>query len=102
MPWRDGLLLLSVVVIALRLFLIYLNRICIRKRRQLVKSRIVILILLILWLLTLGLYMEARAVLKKMNGQTFGIPDGWHLEVREDTGETLIVQDAPMEMKYSN
>ena len=46
--------------------------------------------------------MEARPVLKKMNGQTFGIPDGWHLEVREDTGETLIVQDAPPEMKYSN
>ena len=66
------------------------------------KWKIVASILFILWCITFCLYMEARPVLQKMNGQTFGIPDGWHLEVREDTGETLIVQDAPMEMKYSN
>ena len=58
------------------------------------KYKIIILILFILWMITACLYLEARPVLKKMNGQTFGIPDGWHLEVREDTGETLIVQDA--------
>ena len=66
------------------------------------KYKISAIILFVCWLITFCLYMEARPVLKKMNGQTFGIPDGWHLEVREDTGETLIVQDAPPEMKYSN
>ena len=66
------------------------------------KKTILILILFILWTITACLYLEARPVLKKMNGQTFGIPDGWHLEVREGTGETLIVQDVPTEMKYSN
>ena len=59
------------------------------------KYKITILILFILWMITACLYLEAWPVLKKMNGQTFGIPDGWHLEVREDTGETLIVQDVP-------
>lgn len=58
------------------------------------RYKIAAIILFILWVVTFCLYMEARPVLKKMNGQTFGIPDGWHLEVREDTGETLIVQDA--------
>ena len=58
------------------------------------KYKITAIILFILWLVTFCLYMEARPVLQKMNGQTFGIPDGWHLEVREDTGGTLIVQDA--------
>ena len=57
------------------------------------KWKIVAIILFILWSITFCLYMDARPVLQKMNGQTFGIPDGWHLEVREDTGETLIVQD---------
>ncbi len=66
------------------------------------KWKIVAIILFVLWSITFCLYMDARPVLQKMNGQTFGIPDGWHLEVREDTGETLIVQDSPMEMKYSN
>ena len=66
------------------------------------KYKITAIILFILWLVTFCLYMEARPVLKKMNGQTFGIPDGWHLEVREGTGETLIVQDVPTEKKYSN
>ena len=58
------------------------------------KYKITAIILFILWLVTFCFYMDARPVLQKMNGQTFGIPDGWHLEVREDTGETLIVQDA--------
>ena len=66
------------------------------------KYKIIAIILFILWMVTFCLYMEARPVLQKMNGQTFGIPDGWHLEVHEDTGETLIVQDAPMEMRYSH
>ena len=66
------------------------------------KYKIPAIILFVLWSITFCLYMDARPVLQKMNGQTFGIPDGWHLEVREDTGETLIVQDSPMEMKYSN
>ena len=57
------------------------------------KWKIAAIILLILWTITFCLYMDARPVLQKMNGQTSGIPNGWHLEVREDTGETLIVQD---------
>lgn len=66
------------------------------------RYKIAAIILFILWVVTFCLYMDTRPVLQKMNGQTFGIPDGWHLEVREDTGETLIVQDSPPEMKYSN
>ena len=71
-----------------------------KKASKKMRYKIAAIILFILWMIMFCLYMDARPVLKKMNGQTFGIPDGWHLEVREDTGETLIVQDAPMEMRY--
>ena len=57
------------------------------------KWKIAAIILFILWCITFCLYMEARPVLQKMNGQTFEIPDGWHLTVNEDTGAMTIEQD---------
>ena len=67
------------------------------------KWKIAAIILFILWSITFCLYMEARPVLQKMNGQTFGIPDGWHLTVNEDTGVMTIEQDeVPRKMFIQN